>query len=100
MNLKLDTNGEVGRILKIAEDKGNIIDFVYYDKKFNTRKELDDFIIKCNFKELPNDHRRLLFCYKNVFEYYSRYRKDEKYKTTEEAKNFWRKLSCNEKFEK
>lgn len=99
MNLKIDTYGEVGKILKIAEDKGDIIDFVYDNKIFKTRKELDDFIIKCNFKELPNDHRRLLFCYKNVFDYYSRYRKDEKYKTTEDAKIFWRKLSYNEKFE-
>ena len=100
MNLKLNTYGEVGRILKIVEDKGNIIDFVYNNNKFNTRKELDEFIIKCNFKDLPKDHRRLLFCYKNVFEYYSRYRKDEKYKATEEAKIFWRKLHYSEKFEK
>ena len=99
MNLNLDTYGEVGRILKIAEDKGDIIDFIYNDQIFNTRKELDDFIIKCNFKDLPNDHRRLLFCYKNVFEYYSRYRKEEKYKATEEAKIFWRKLAECEKFE-
>lgn len=99
LNLKVFTEGEVGRVLKIAEDKGDIIDFVYKDQIFNNRKELDDYITKCKFENLPNDHRRLLFCYNNVFDYYSRYRNEDKYKTTEELKLFWRTLSCREKFE-
>ena len=99
IKLRIIKDGEVGRILKIAQDKGDIIDFVYKDKKFNSRNELDDYILKCNFKQLPNDHRRLLFCYRNVFEYYSRYRKEDKYKTTEKAKDFWKSLSYTEKFE-
>lgn len=99
LNLKIIKDGEVGRILKIAQDKGDIIDFVYKDIVFRTRNELDNYILKCNFKKLPNDHRRLLFCYRNVFEYYSRFRKEDKYKTTEKAKEFWRSLSYSEKFE-
>jgi hypothetical protein len=99
LKLKIIKDGEVGRILKIAQNEGDIIDFVYKDTVFKTRKELDNYILNCNFKQLPNDHRRLLFCYRNVFEYYSRYKNEDKYKTTEKAKEFWRSLSYSEKFE-
>ena len=100
LNLKIIKNGEVGKVLKITQDEGDIIDFIYKDNKFNTRNELDNYVSKCNFNQLPNDHKRLLFCYRNVFEYYSKYKNDDKYKTTEQAKELWRSLSYNEKFNK
>lgn len=55
LNLNAFNEGEVRRVLKIAKDKGDIIDFVYKNKIFNNRKELDDYIINCNFNSLPYD---------------------------------------------
>ena len=81
------------------EDKGDIIDFIFNGTKFNNRKELDEFVLQIDFNILPIDQKRVLFCYRNVFEYYSRNKPDdEKYKTSEYAKEYWNELSLSEKF--
>ena len=88
INLKVNKEGEVGRVLKIVEDKCNNIDFIYNNNKFNTRRELDDYVLKCDFPQLPKDERKVLFCYRNVFEYYQRNKPyADKYKSSEEAKD-------------
>ena len=101
IKLKVNKDGEVGRVLNIVADKGNIIDFIYKNNTFNSRNDLDQFVFKCNFEQLPKDDRRVLFCYRNVFEYYQRNKpNEEKYKTSDEAKLFWKNLSLKEKFNK
>lgn len=98
--LNVNKEGEVGRVLKIVEDRGDNIDFIFKNKKFDSRKDLDEYVLDCNFSQLPKDERKVLFCYRNVFEYYQRNHEDSsKYKTSEEAKRFWNKLSKREKFD-
>ena len=100
INLNINKEGEVGRVLNIVEDKCDNIDFIYKDKTFNTRRDLDEYVLDCNFHQLPNDERKVLFCYRNVFEYYQRNNENsEKYKTSEEARIFWNSLSKREKFD-
>ena len=99
IQLNVYKDGEVGRVLNIVEDKGDIIDFIFNGTKFNNRKELDEFVLQIDFNILPIDQKRVLFCYRNVFEYYSRNKPDdEKYKTSEYAKEYWNELSLSEKF--
>ena len=101
IKLIINKEGEVGRVLNIVEDKGDNIDFIFKDKTFNTRRDLDEYVLDCNFHQLPNDERKVLFCYRNVFEYYQRNNENsEKYKTPEEARIFWSSLSKSEKFDK
>ncbi len=38
IKLKPNKNGEVGKVLKMVEDKGNFIDFIHNGQKFNNRK--------------------------------------------------------------
>ena len=100
IGLQLKKTGEVGKMYKLTEEKAEVFDFTYNNHTFKTRKDLDDFVLKCNFQNLPEDHRKLLYCFRNVFEYYGRYKtNDDKYKTTEEANNFWKTLIYWEKFE-
>ena len=100
IKLNINKDGEVGRVLKIVEDKGNNIDFIFKDKTFKTRRDLDEYVLDCNFDQLPKDQRKVLFCYRNVFEYYQRNNKlSDKYKTSEKAKTFWNILSRREKFD-
>ena len=99
LKLNVYKEGEVGRVLSIAEDKGDIIDFIYNGTKFKKRRELDEYVLQIDFNKLPIDHRRVLFCFRNVFEYYSRNRpNDDKYKTSDFAKEYWNELSNQEKF--
>ena len=99
IRLNVNKEGEVGRVLKIVEDKCDTIDFIYKNKTFNTRGDLDEYVLKCDFPKLPKDERRTLFCYRNFFEYYQRNNPDEdKYKSSKEAQIFWNKLSKKEKF--
>ena len=99
INLNVNKEGEVGRVLKIVEDKCDNIDFIYKDNVFNSRRDLDEYVLNCQFEQLPKDERKVLFCYRNVFEYYQRNKPNEdKYKSSEEARTFWNKLSDREKF--
>ena len=99
IRLNINKEGEVGRILKIVQDKCDNIDFVYKNNKFSTRRDLDEYVLNCDFLQLPKDERKILFCYRNVFEYYQRNKPNaEKYRSSEEARIFWNKLSEREKF--
>ena len=99
IRLNVNKEGEVGRVLKIVEDKCDNIDFIYRNNTFNTRRDLDEYVLNCDFPQLPKDERKTLFCYRNVFEYYQRNKPNEdKYKSSEEARKFWNKLSKREKF--
>ena len=102
MKLKVNKNGEVGRVLKIVEDRGDIIEFEFQGQKFNTRNDLDNYVSnEANFQQLPKNDRRVLFCYRNVFDYRSRDRPtNKKYQSKDEVKRYWRELLSKEKFDK
>ena len=99
INLKPDKNGEVGKFLKIVEDKCNVFDLKYKKNVFKKRQDLDIYVLQADFKKLPYDHRKLLFCFRNVFDFYLRNKPDdEKYQTSDLAKEYWSELCNWEKF--
>ena len=98
---KVYKKGEVKKIIKIAQEKMIPFDFQFGETIFKKRKDLDEFVMKLDFKNLPYDQRMVLFDFKNVFEYYRRNNpNDEKYTAEEHAQEFWNELLKNEKFEK
>ena len=100
LQLEVIQNGEVGRVMKIVEEVCDPIDFIYNGIKFNTRRELDEYVLQIDFKLLPEDHRKNLFHFRDVFEYHLRNKPyDKKYQTSDLAKEYWSELSNSEKFE-
>ena len=99
LKIKAHFRGEIGHFFQKVKEKCDVFDFVYKDKKFCNRKELDEYVLQIDFKELPYDHRMVLFCFRNVFEYYLRNKpNDSKYQTSDLAKEYWNELSNDEKF--
>jgi len=99
IKLKIYKDGEVGKILKIAGDKGNPFEFQFGDKAFKTRKDLDEFALQVDFEKLPYDQRMALFDIKNVFEFYRINIPDkDKYDTADFAQEYWSELLKKEKF--
>ena len=101
LGLTVDTSGEAGNVLKMAMDKLNQFTFNFKGTLLKTRKDLDDIVMNNEFSNFSKDDRRVLFCYRNVFDYYARIKKNEEsYKSTDNAKAYWNKLSEIEKFGK
>ena len=99
LHLKPDKNGEIGKFLKIVEDKCDVIDLKYKIYTFKKREDLDILALRLDFFKLPYDHRKLLFCFRNVFDFYLRNKpNDEKYQTSDLAKEYWSELCNWEKF--
>jgi hypothetical protein len=99
LGLKVDTSGEVGEVLKMAMDRINPFTFNFKGTLFNTRKDFDDFVLSKNFNDFSKDDKRVLFCYRNVFDFYARIKPDDnKYKSSDEAIIQWKKLVEIEKF--
>ena len=99
LNLTVDASGEVGKVLKIAKDKLNKFDFSFKGKEFKKREDLDKYISINNFSQFSKNERRILFCYRNVFDYWARvFPNDDKYKSQEIALELWQDLAEREKF--
>jgi len=100
LGLKLNTDGEVGEVLKKAKDKLNPFDFEFKGNEFKSRKDLDNFILANEFNKFSKEERRVLFCYRNVYDFYARFKPDDdKYKSTQEALALWDELAEKEKFQ-
>lgn len=100
LGLKLNTNGEVGEVLKKAKDKLNPFNFTFKGNEFKNRKELDEFVLINDFSQFSKEERRVLFCYRNVYDFYARFKPNEdKYKSSEEALVLWNELAEEEKFQ-
>lgn len=100
MGMTVNKNGETGNVLSMAMDKLNKFDFSFRGKDFKTRADLDNYIRINDFRQFSKEERRVLFNYRNVFDYWGRaYPNEEKYKTTDMAKDFWDDLAEKEKFE-
>ena len=100
MGMTVNKNGETGNVLSMAMDKLNKFDFSFRGKDFKTRADLDNYIRINDFRQFSKEERRVLFNYRNVFDYWGRaYPNEEKYKTTDMAKDFWDDLADKEKFE-
>ena len=90
---EIKIEGEMKNVLNELKKKGEIIPF-YKDKKFNTRKELDDCVKDLNFEKLCMDDQKLFFSYRNFYDLYLKnYPDDEKYQTTQESEEMWKNLT-------
>ena len=99
LELKVDTSGEVGKVLKKAMDKLNRFDFSFKGFDFVKRKDLDEYISKNDFRQFSYQERRVLLCYRNVFDYWARvHPNDDKYKSEERFQKIWDELAEWEKF--
>ena len=100
LGLKVDTSGEVGKVLKEAKEKLNPFNFKFKEIEFKNRKDLDEFVLINDFSEFSKEERRVLFCYRNVYDFYARFKPNEdKYKSSEEALAYWNELAEKEKFD-
>ena len=99
LNLTVDKSGLVGKVLKMTMDKLNRFDFSFKGKEFKKREDLDKYISINDFSQFSKDERRILFCYRNVFDYRARvFPNDDKYKSQEIALKLWDDLAEREKF--
>ena len=99
LNLTVDKSGLVGKVLKMTMDKLNRFDFSFRGKEFKKREDLDKYLSINDFSQFSKDERRILFCYRNVFDYRARvFPNDDKYKSQEIALKLWDDLAEREKF--
>ena len=99
LNLTVDKSGLVGKVLKMTMDKLNRFDFSFKGKEFKKREDLDKYLSINDFSQFSKDERRILFCYRNVFDYWARvFPNDDKYKSQEIALKLWDDLAEREKF--
>jgi hypothetical protein len=100
LGLKVDTSGEVGKVLKKTKEKLNPFDFTFRGKEIKNRKDLDEYVLINDFSQFSKEERRVLFCYRNVYDFYARFKpNDDKYKSSQEALTFWNELAEKEKFD-
>ena len=99
LNLTVDQGGEVGKVLQKVKETLNPFDFDFKGYVFKCREDLDNFVLINDFSKFTKEERRLLFCFRNVFEFYAKSKPDEqKYKTSDYAEVYWNELCENEKF--
>ena len=99
LNLTVDKSGLVGKVLKMTMDKLNRFDFSFKGKEFKKREDLDKYLSINDFSQFSKDERRILFCYRNVFDYWARvFPNDDRYKSQEIALKLWDDLAEREKF--
>lgn len=99
LGLKVNKNGEVGKVLERAKDELNPFTFEFKGTAFGTRKDLDDFILINEFNDFSPEERRLLLCYRNVFDYYERFKPNEKkYQSSQIARVYWNEFAEKVKF--
>jgi len=99
LGFKVNTSGEVGKVLNKAKDKLNPFTFEFKGTAFETRKDLDNFILINEFNDFSPEERRLLLCYRNVFDYYERFKPNEKkYQSSEIARAYWNEFAEKVKF--
>lgn len=90
--------GNINSLIYKLKYEGKV-DFYFNGREFRTRKELDDYVKTINFSALCKNDKKLLMCYKNTFDVYlMNDENNEKYKTSEEAKNYWNELIRKENF--
>ena len=95
----VNKSGEIGKVLEKAKDKLNPFTFEFKGIAFETRKDLDDFILIKEFNDFSLEEKKLLLCYRNVFDYYERFRPNEKkYQSSEIAKAYWNEFAEKVKF--
>ena len=92
------SDGEFRNIIDKLDKEGRV-DFIFQGREFKTRKELDDYVKSINFNSLCSNDKKLLICYKNTFDVYLLNDiNNERYKTTDEARNYWNELIRKENF--
>lgn len=92
--------GEIGKVLKKVKDVLHPFDFSLTGiPAFKCRKDLDDYVLNNDFNKFSTEKRRVLFCFRNVFDFYAKTKPDEpKYKSSEFVLAYWNELAEKEKF--
>ena len=99
LNLTVIQDGEIGKVLKKVKEVLNPFDFDFKGYVFKCREDLDNYVLINDFSKFTKDERRVLFCFRNVFDFYAKCKPDEqKYKTTDYAQTYWNELAEIEKF--
>jgi len=99
LGFKVNTSGEVGKVLKKTKEKLNPFTFDFKGTPFETRKDLDNFILINDFNDFSPEERRLLLCFRNVFDYYERFKPDDKkYQSSDYARAYWNEFAEKVKF--
>ena len=92
MGLELEFEGKMQTVIEKLMRTGKT-NLSFGNKNFETREELDDFVMGVRFRDLPECDRNLLFAYKNVFDEYLRMEPNNiKHKTSVEAEENWKRL--------
>ncbi len=90
-------DGEFGKIIEKLENEGKI-DFIFRDKTFNSRKQLDKYVQSIDFSSLSKNDKKLLISYKNTFDIYLKNDKyNRRFQTTNEDEEFWEYIITKEK---
>lgn len=107
LGIKLEFEGEMKREFEYFKNFGEL-DFKFWNYKFNTRKQLDEFA-KTYYNELKKDEKKLLLLYKSTFEANRKSRfnettqkfinitDEEIFGTTNESKIMWEQFEYLEK---
>ena len=92
--------GEIGKVLKKVKEVLHPFDFSLTGiPAFKCRKDLDDYVLINDFNKFSTEKRRVLFCFRNVFDFYAKTKPDEpKYKSSEFVLAYWNELAEKEKF--
>ena len=99
LNFNVYQDGEVGKVLKKVKDVLNPFEFEFKGNVFKCREDLDNYVLINDFSKFTKDERRVLFCFRNVFEFYANSKPDEqKYKSSDYAQAYWNELAEIEKF--
>ena len=101
LGLTVKKDGLIGSVLKKAKEQLNKFTFEFDGVAFHNRQILDEYVLTHDFTKFSDDERKLLFCFRNVFDYYAKYApNDENYKSTDYAQVYWNELAEREKFGK
>ena len=94
IGIKLKFEGQMKRALEYVKENGQL-DYIFNDIKFETRKQLDDYVSSINFFSLKEDEQTLLFLYKTTLEgkRLEKINNNENegiYETTKKAEEMWK----------
>jgi hypothetical protein len=92
--LSLRFNGEMSEFVNRLVVDGHS-DFIFRDKIFQTRQQLDEYVMReVNFQALNEHDQKLLFAYVHVFnEYCNMEPNNAAWQTNQQAKQFWKNLT-------
>ena len=108
INAPFNPNGEIRYIIEYISKNGYST-FSYQGTEFKSRREFDNFVKNINFRNLYDDDKKLLLCYKSLYDFrlkiiqkeekqleLSEEEKLEKEKDITDDEEFWNELFSNQ----